>query len=488
MPNKEPALVPEEENRERLSAMREVKAHKNRPDAYYIETYGCQMNEHDSETIAGMLNEMGIARAETKQEAGIIVINTCCIRDNAERKALGNMTWLKQLKKARPELILCVCGCMVQQPRMAQTILSQYPFFDIAFGTHMLHRFPSLLLAAMNEKKQLLMQDAWNQIAEDLPVLRTHRHKAYLSIMYGCDNFCSYCVVPYVRGRERSRAPDAILREAEALLTDGIQEITLLGQNVNSYGNDLDQYVSFPALLQALDALGLPRIRFMTSHPKDLSDQLINVIANARHVAKHIHLPVQSGSDRILSAMNRKYTAEQYLSRVDALREAVPDIALTTDCIVGFPGETEADFLETLSLVEKLRFDSAFTFIFSPREGTKAETLPGQVDEQTARDRIGRLIASQEKITDEILHGLIGSKQVVLVDDFSRRNAEEVTGKCERNITVNFPGDATLIGKFAAVEIMEAKHNTLKASVPSGEKCENPCEEFFRIAKSRKET
>ena len=469
MRNQKPTLVPEEEQIERLSATREVNAHPNRPDAYYIETYGCQMNEHDSETIAGMLSEMGIARAETKNEAGIIVINTCCIRDNAERKALGNMTWLKQLKRKRPELILCVCGCMVQQPKMAQTILSQYPFFDIAFGTHALHRFPSLLLAALNEKKQVLTQDARNLIAENMPIIRTHPHKAYLSIMYGCDNFCSYCVVPYVRGRERSRAPDAILREAEALLTDGVQEITLLGQNVNSYGNDLnqgdqsDQNISFPALLRALDAMGVPRIRFMTSHPKDLSDHLIDVIANAQHVAKHIHLPVQSGSDRILFTMNRKYTRDQYLERVRALREAVPEIALTTDCIVGFPGETEADFLDTLSLVEKLRFDSAFTFIFSPREGTKAETLPERVDEQTAKDRIGRLIAAQEKTTDEVLNGLIGSKQVVLVDDFSRRNANEVTGKCERNITANFPGDESLIGKFIPVEIIEAKHNTLKA-------------------------
>lgn len=463
MSKKEPTLVSEQERQEQLSAMRDVQLHPNRPDVYFIETFGCQMNEHDSETIAGMLSQMGIEQAQKKEDAGIIVINTCCIRDNAERKALGNMTWLKQLKKKRPDLILCVCGCMIQQPKMAQTILSQYPFFDIAFGTHALYQFPSLLLKSLHENKQIVLQDARDLIAEELPVLRANAHKAFLTIMYGCDNYCSYCIVPYVRGRERSRGMSAILREAEALLKDGVMEITLLGQNVNSYGNDLGGGLSFALLLKALDSLGVPRIRFMTSHPKDLSDELIDAIATSQHVAKHIHLPVQSGSDKILSAMNRKYTAETYLSRVHTLRKAVPEIALTTDCIVGFPGETEKDFEDTLSLIEAIRFDSAFTFIFSPREGTKAETLSDKVDAQVARQRINRLITAQENISSEILQTLVGSKQNVLVDDYARRNAGEISGKCERNITCNFLGDASLIGKLVPVEVTEAKRNTLKA-------------------------
>jgi len=266
-----------------------------------------------------------------------------------------------------------------------------------------------------------------------------------------------------VRGRERSRDIDAVLREADALLRDGVSEITLLGQNVNSYGNDLDAQTSFPNLLQKLDSMGVPRIRFMTSHPKDLSDALIDVIARARRVARHIHLPVQSGSDKILSAMNRKYTGEAYLRRVWALREAIPEIALTTDCIVGFPGEDEADFQDTMSLVETVRFDSAFTFIFSPRAGTRAEILPERVDSATATDRVARLIAAQERISGEVLNGLVGTQQVVLVDDRSKRDANEISGKCERNITCNFSGDPALIGQFVPVEVTEAKHNTLRA-------------------------
>lgn len=456
-------------NATRNEAMQQVKVHPVHPGSFYIETFGCQMNEHDSETLAGMLLEMGFIQANAKQDAGLILINTCCIRDNAERKALGNMTWLKQLKNKRPELVLCVCGCMIQQPKMAQTILSQYPFFDIAFGTHAINQFPSILLKALQSKEQLLVQDENHYIAEDLPSSRTYAHKAYLTIMYGCNNYCSYCIVPSVRGRERSRDLTAILREAEGLLKDGVQEITLLGQNVNSYGNDLTDHSTFAMLLQQLDSLGVPRIRFMTSHPKDLSDALIDVIANAHHVAKHIHLPMQSGSDPILLAMNRKYTRDFYLQRVAALREAIPEIALTTDCIVGFPGETEADFQDTLSLIESVRFDSAYTFIFSPREGTRAKTMPQQVDSEVALNRITRLIALQEDISSEILSDLVGSKQVVLVDNRSKRNTNEISGKCERNITCNFVGNPLLTGQFVPVEVTEAKHNTLKAKMISSD-------------------
>lgn len=459
-----PPLVHEEEMITQRMAMQEIQTLSKRPQTYYIETYGCQMNAHDSEAIAGMLKEMGMTAADAKEEAGLIIFNTCCIRDNAERKALGNMTWLKQLKKKRPDLVLCVCGCMMQQPQMAQIILRQYPYFDVAFGTHALHRFPTLLLRALASRKQILsMEDEPGCIAEGMPVDRLHAFKAYVTIMYGCNNYCSYCIVPYVRGRERSRDMDAIVREVEILLRDGVQEITLLGQNVNSYGNDIEGDVSFPLLLKHLDTIGVPRIRFMTSHPKDLSDDLIDTIASSTHIAAHVHLPVQSGSDAILLAMNRIYTRDVYLKRVELLRNAIPDIALTTDIIVGFPGETEKDFNDTLSLVKAVRYDSAFTFVYSPRLGTLAASMPQQVDSETSAMRIAKLISLQERITQEIYASLVGTSQVVLVEDLSRRNAGEVSGKCARNITCNLQGTEQLLGQFVPVRIIEAKHNTLKA-------------------------
>jgi tRNA-2-methylthio-N6-dimethylallyladenosine synthase len=459
-----PPKVPEEELRAQSRNMLAVRDIADRPQTYAIVTYGCQMNAHDSETIAGMLAEMGLTEATSREEADLVLFNTCCIRDNAERKALGNMTWLKQIKRNRPEMILCVCGCMMQQHKMAQTILRQYPFFDIAFGTHTLHRFPELLLRALETRRQVIEVEASEGcIAEGLPVRRTSPHKAFLTVMYGCNNYCSYCIVPYVRGRERSRDPGDILREAEALLTDGVQEIMLLGQNVNSYGNDLTGDASFPALLRQLNALGVPRIRFMTSHPKDLSDELIRAMADSPHVARHLHLPVQSGSDAMLSAMRRVYTRDAYLQRVEALRAAIPGIALTTDLIVGFPGETEADFADTCSLVEAVRYDSAYTFIFSPREGTKAADMQPRIPDDIATDRIARLIALQEGITAEIHQSLVGSQQRVLVDEVSRRRTDQVAGKTDRGITCNFTGDAALVGQFIDVRVTAPGHNTLKA-------------------------
>ncbi len=463
-------LVPAQEIEAQRRAMREVESLSPRPSSYFIITYGCQMNAHDSETLSGTLSEMGMARAASREDADLIIFNTCCIRDNAERKALGNMTWLKQLKKSRPELVLCVCGCMMQQPKMAGIILRQYPFFDVAFGTHNLHRFPSLLLRALETRRQVIeVNDEEGRVAEGMPTARTHPFLSFLTIMYGCDNFCSYCIVPYVRGRERSRDMDAILREAEALLKDGVQEITLLGQNVNSYGNDLAGDASFPLLLRRLDALGVPRVRFMTSHPKDLSGALIEAMAESKSVARHLHLPVQAGSDAVLSAMNRVYTRDSYLERVKALRAAMPDIALTTDLIVAFPGETEEDFAQTLSLVKDVRYDSAYTFIFSPREGTRAAKLPNPIAEDVAADRIARLIAAQEQITAEIYEGLVGTEQTVLVEEVARRSAAQVAGKCGRNITVNFAGNSDLIGKFVPVTVTAAGHNTLKAKSNASE-------------------
>lgn len=467
MSKQAPPVVPAEEIEAQRQAMAEVANMSPCPKLYHIITYGCQMNAHDSEKIAGMLREMGMAPAETREEADLILFNTCCIRDNAERRALGNMTWLKQMKKTKKDLVLCVCGCMMQQPKMAQIILRQYPFFDVAFGTHNLHRFPSLLLRALETRRQVIEtpDDATGDIAEGMPIRRESPYTAYLTIMYGCDNFCSYCIVPYVRGRERSRDFSAILGEAEGLLEGGVQEIMLLGQNVNSYGNDLSGEASFPRLLTALHGLGVPRIRFMTSHPKDLTDELIHAMADAPRVARHLHLPVQSGCDRTLLQMNRVYTRDEYLRKARAMRDAMPDIGLTTDFIVGFPGETEADFEDTLSLAEEVRYDSAYTFIFSPREGTRAAKLPSPVDAETAKSRIARLIAVQERITKEVFEGLIGSRQRVLVTEAAKRRESQVAGKCDRNITCNFDGGRSLIGRFADVRIEKAGHNTLGAAL-----------------------
>ncbi|MDR3050280.1 MAG: tRNA (N6-isopentenyl adenosine(37)-C2)-methylthiotransferase MiaB [Oscillospiraceae bacterium] len=434
------------------------------PASFAIVTYGCQMNAHDSEKLAGMLQQMGLTPAE-RDEADLVLYNTCCVRDNAQRRALGNVTWLKELKKKRPQMLIAVCGCMVQQPGMAEQIIRRYPFVNLAFGTHNLHHLPELLLRALSSDAQvvevLTQEDA--PIAEDVPLCRASPHHAYITVMYGCDNFCSYCIVPYVRGRERSRDPADILAEAQALRKDGVQEIMLLGQNVNSYGNDLaNPAANFPALLRALDDVGIPRIRFMTSHPKDLSDDLMETMAAGRHICHALHLPVQSGSDAVLASMGRGYTRAAYLERVAALRARIPDICLTTDLIVAYPGESEEDFRDTLSLVAQVSYDAAYTFIYSPRDGTKAAQLPGRVDAATATARIEELIALQRGITAARNTRLVGTVQQVLVEEASRRDAAQVAGKTSGGLTVNFPGDAGLIGSIVPVRITSAAQITLR--------------------------
>ena len=426
--------------------------------AYHIVTYGCQMNAHDSEQIAGILDRMGMHEAASRDEADLVIYNTCCVRDNAERRALGNVGWLKELKKVKPELMTGVCGCMVQQPGMAEKLIKRYPFLDIAFGTHELYKLPDMMRELLDSRARVVCVSEDDMVAEGLPVKRVSRIQAYVNIMYGCNNFCSYCIVPYVRGRERSRLPEDILREVEELKRDGVREVTLLGQNVNSYsGGGLD----FAGLLREVDAIGIERIRFMTSHPKDLSDALIDVMANSRHICHQLHLPVQHGSDRVLEAMNRRYTAAHYLVLVDKLRGAMPDIGLTTDLIVGFPGETEDDFKATLDLVERVRYDSAYTFIFSPRQGTVAASMPNQVDEETSRRRIHELIAVQERITGEIYAGQAGRIERVLVEGPAARGEGKLAGRTERGITVNFTGTASE-GELVDVKILGAGHNTLK--------------------------
>ena len=441
----------------------EYQALPDRPQTYYIVTYGCQMNAHDSEKLAGMLEGMGMTAAPAREEADFVLHNTCCIRDNAERKALGNVTWLKEVKKERPDMLIGVCGCMVQEPGMAEKILRQYPFVDVAFGTGNIHQLPELLYrAAQTRRRVVAVQEEQSTIAEGLPIRRESPFQAYVTIMYGCNNFCSYCIVPYVRGRERSREADDIVREAEQLQKQGVREIMLLGQNVNSYGNDVPGGVTFPKLLRRVSETGIPRIRFMTSHPKDLSDELIEEMAENPALCRHLHLPVQSGSNAILQAMNRKYTREAYLEKVEKIRKAAPDVGLTTDIIVAFPGETDRDFGDTMDLTRQVCYDSAFTFIYSPRVGTRAAEMPGRIDPALATERIERLIALQEEMTQKRFAEMIGKTEQVLVTGQSRRSETQFTGKTSRNISVNFEGNTDMIGQIVPVRITAASKTTLK--------------------------
>ena len=459
--------LPAEEIAHQKALMREFAAIENRPHTYCVVTYGCQMNAHDSEKLAGMLQEMGMTEAESRETADFVIFNTCCVRDNAQRRALGNVTWLKELKKTRPEMMVAVCGCMMQQKGMGEQILRQYPFVDVAFGTHNLYRFAQLMLQAVKNRRRVVevIQEDEGSIPEDLPVRRSSPHHAYITIMYGCNNFCSYCIVPYVRGRERSRASARIIEEARQLKEEGVKEIMLLGQNVNSYGLDVEGELSFAQLLAKLDEVGIERIRFMTSHPKDISDELIDVIAKSKHICHALHLPVQHGSSRVLASMNRKYTREQYLARVAEIRAKIPDMSLTTDLIVGYPGETEEEFEETCSLVGEVGYDSAFTFIYSPRIGTRAADMPDQIPEEVSSRRIQKLIAIQKENTRRNYAGYIGQVHSVLVEEASKRDEHQMAGKDEYNITVNFPGSKDLIGRIVRVRITSAGESTLRGEM-----------------------
>ena len=459
--------LPAEEIAHQKALMREFAAIKHRPHTYCVVTYGCQMNAHDSEKLAGMLQEMGMTEAESRETADFVIFNTCCVRDNAQRRALGNVTWLKELKKTRPEMMVAVCGCMMQQKGMGEQILRQYPFVDVAFGTHNLYRFAQLMLQAVKNRRRVVevIQEDEGSIPENLPVRRSSPHHAYITIMYGCNNFCSYCIVPYVRGRERSRASARIIEEARQLKEEGVKEIMLLGQNVNSYGLDVEGELSFAQLLAKLDEVGIERIRFMTSHPKDISDELIDVIAKSKHICHALHLPVQHGSSRVLASMNRKYTREQYLARVAEIRAKIPDMSLTTDLIVGYPGETEEEFEETCSLVGEVGYDSAFTFIYSPRIGTRAADMPDQIPEEVSSRRIQKLIAIQKENTRRNYAGYIGQVHSVLVEEASKRDEHQMAGKDEYNITVNFPGSKDLIGRIVRVRITSAGESTLRGEM-----------------------
>lgn len=455
--------VPESEILRQQEYMKLVRAMERRPQTYHIVSMGCQMNERDSETIAGMLNEMGMTRQPVREQADLILYNTCCVRENAENKALGNVIWLKELKKDKPDLLICVGGCMTQEKGMAEAMKRNYPFIDLVYGTHNLYRLPEYLHRVLRDRAPVVeVVETDGEIVEGLPEARQSRFSASVNIMYGCNNFCTYCIVPYVRGRERSREPEAVLEEALRLRDAGVQEITLLGQNVNSYRGGGAEFAN---LLYRLDRLEIPRIRFMTSHPKDLSDELIAAYGELKHLMPHLHLPVQAGDDEILRRMNRRYNREHYLDLVRRLRAARPDIGLTTDIIVGFPGETEAQFEQTLSLVDEVRYDSAYTFIYSPRVGTKAASMPDDTPAEEKSRRIQTLIAKQQAITSEILSGMVGTTAEVLVESVSARDAGWVGGKSPRALMVNFPGGEELIGRIVKVRITSAGRNTLRGEL-----------------------
>lgn len=458
--NNETRRVPEEEILRQKEIMTRVRGMLPAGRKYHIVTLGCQMNVRDSETLAGMLTEMGFTEAETREEADLILYNTCCVRENAENKALGNVIWLKELKKDKPELIICVGGCMMQEEGMAESLIRRYPFIDLVFGTHNAYRFPEYLERVLNDRVQVFeVLDTGGTICEGLPEKRTNPHFGFVNIMYGCNNFCSYCIVPYVRGRERSREMGDILDECRRLRDEGAQEIMLLGQNVNSY---MGGGAKFAELLYRVDKLDIPRVRFMTSHPKDLSDELIAAYGELTHLMPNLHLPVQAGNDEILKRMNRHYDRAKYLSLVKRLRAVRPDIGLTTDIIVGFPGETEAQFEDTLSLVREVRFDAAYTFIYSPRAGTRAAEMEDPISMEEKTERIQRLIALQQSITSEVLASQVGKIQPVLVDSVSTRSEQTIGGKTPRAHMVNFPGSAERIGQTVSVRITSAGKNTLR--------------------------
>ena len=432
---------------------------ENRILKYFIETWGCQMNEEDSEKLSGMLKSIGYTKTEVKEEASIILFNTCCVRENAENKVYGNLGNLKKLKKKNPDLIIGICGCMMQQQGMADKILKEFPYVDIIFGTHNAYKFPEYLNRVKTEGVQVKeILDKETKIVEGIPVDRESSVKGFVTIMYGCNNFCTYCVVPYVRGRERSRKPEDIENEIRDLVARGYKEVTLLGQNVNSYGKGLEEEINFAGLLRRVNEIeGLERIRFMSSHPKDLTEEVIMTIKECDKLCEQIHLPVQSGSDRILKIMNRHYDRAKYMSLIEKIKKEIPDCTLTTDIIVGFPGETEEDFEDTLNLVKEVGYDAAFTFIYSRRNHTPADKMENQVPDDVKHERFNRLVAA---VNESVIKGnkvYEGKTVEVLVEGPSKNDETKLMGRTRNNKLVNFEGNEKLVGKLVNVYIKRAQ-------------------------------
>ena len=429
-----------------------------RPLTACTTTFGCQMNARDSEKLAGILERMGYVEVQ-EEEADFVIYNTCTVRENANLRVYGRLGYLHSLKKKNPHMMIGLCGCMMQEPQVVEKLKKSYSFVNLIFGTYNIYKFAELVVSALLSDHMVI--DIWkdtDKIVEDLPSQRKFPFKSGVNIMFGCNNFCSYCIVPYVRGRERSRNPKDIVREIENLVADGVVEVMLLGQNVNSYGKNLEEPMTFAQLLQEVEKIeGLKRIRFMTSHQTDLSDELIEVMKNSKKICKHLHLPLQSGSTEILKVMNRRYAKEQYLNLVERIRAAIPDISLTTDIIVGFPGETEEDFLETMDVVEKVRYDSAFTFIYSKRTGTPAAAMENQIPDDVVKDRFDRLLSKVQEIGREMSSRDTGTIQEVLVEEQNSQDPHLMTGRLSNNLLVHFEGDTSLLGQICQVHLDECR-------------------------------
>ncbi len=436
----------------------EESARLGRPLTFCVTTFGCQMNARDSEKLTGILEKIGYQPTK-EDEADFIIYNTCTVRENANLKVYGHLGLLKHRKKENPHMKIALCGCMMQEAEVVKKLKESYRFVDLIFGTHNIFKFAELLAESMREGGMIV--DIWKdtqEIVEELPIERKYAFKSGVNIMFGCNNFCSYCIVPYVRGRERSRKPEDILREIEKLSKDGVTEVMLLGQNVNSYGKNLEEPMSFAELLREVEKIeGIRRIRFMTSHPKDLSDELIEVMKESKKICRHLHLPLQSGSSRILKAMNRKYTKEQYLTLAEKIRREIPDISLTTDIIVGFPGETDEDFEETLDVVRKVHYDNAYTFLYSKRTGTPAASMENQVSEADNKVRFDKLLSLVQSCAREQTARYTGTVQEVLIEEVNDHKPGYVTGRMSNNLLVHFPGEASEIGQYKTVRLDECK-------------------------------
>lgn len=437
------------------------------PPLAYVHSFGCQQNVNDGEKIKGVLADIGYGMCESVEEADLILFNTCAVREHAEQRVFGNVGALKRLKKDKPNLIIGLCGCMAQQQSIVDKIKESYPFVDIVFGVNAIDTLPQILCEkiAGDKKRILISPKERTEVVEETPIRRDSNFRAWLPIMYGCDNFCTYCIVPYVRGRERSRRSEDILQEFRQLVEDGYKEITLLGQNVNSYGKGLEEEIDFSDLLNLLCSVpGDYHIRFMTSHPKDASKKLIDTIAAQEKICNHLHLPVQCGSDRILKEMNRHYTVEQYMELMNYAKEKVPGITFSSDIIVGFPGETEEDFQGTLDLIEKIGYMQLFTFIYSKRSGTRAATMPDPITRKEKTDRMARLLSLQEGIARKLVSDLVGQSQRVLVEGTGREEGT-LSGRLTNNLVVEFAGDSSLIGEYAHVKFTASRGTILKGEL-----------------------
>lgn len=448
-----------------VAELMKIRARGENPMAY-IRTYGCQQNVADGERIKGILAAMGFDFTDEAENADFILFNTCAIREHAEDRVFGNVGALKNVKRRHPSVIIAVCGCMTEQQHIAERLKKSFPFVDIVFGTHMLHRLPEMMYTAVADSKRVFLRGGEeNTIHEEIPVRRDGASRAWVTVMLGCDNFCSYCIVPYVRGREKSREPDAIYAEFKSLVEAGYKEITLLGQNVNSYGKGLETPINFAELLRRLDSIdGDYRIRFMTSHPKDASHELFDVIANSRHIPHFVHLPVQSGNDRVLKEMNRHYDREKYLSLVNYAKKVMPDVSFTSDIIVGFPGETYEEFKDTLTLIREVEYTNLFTFIYSPREGTRAAKMPDPISHKEKTEWFSELLRTQEEIANRRGQRMIGNRERVLVEGVDEKSGL-LSGRTAGGLVVLFPGDEGLVGHFANTEITEAKGLMLKGAL-----------------------